>query len=51
MATYDLFIYRDFTDNVNDDTLQVGEDAGSKLGAEFEGLRVVARTRPLHYGR
>jgi hypothetical protein len=44
---YDLLVYHDFEDTVND-ALAVGEDAGRKLGDTFEGLCVAAVGPPIH---
>jgi hypothetical protein len=45
----DLLQYRDF-DSIDVD-LNVGDNAGEKLGSGFEGLYVVAVGPPLHEGK
>jgi len=50
MPTYDLLVYHDFTDTIND-RLTSGDDAGEKLGDKFAGMRVVAVGSPVHEGR
>ena len=47
MPSYDLLVYHDFTDNLNDE-LKIGDDAGAKLGDKFAGLQVVATGIPIH---
>ena len=47
MPSYDLFVYHDFDDTVNDRVLSVGE-AGSLLGDRFDELEVVAVEAPIH---
>ena len=49
MPNLDLFHYVDF-DSI-DAGLAVGDDAGEKLGEDFEGLYVVAVGPPIHKGR
>jgi hypothetical protein len=50
MAALDLLIYQDL--DARENTLSVGDDAGAKLGKDFEGLYVVAvAARGIHEGR
>ena len=51
MGPLDLFIYRDFTDTLNQTPFNVGDNVSEKLGPGFEGLYVVALGPGVHEGR
>jgi hypothetical protein len=50
MALLDLLVYHDM-DARDGEAFNVGDDAGTKLGKDYEGLFVVAVGQGIHSGR